>query len=234
VSPASGGTLTPAATLTEAAGTYIDYTIGRPAFGAGTGRVTYTATASGRVSDSDAVDVPAQERDTINLLSRARIFSQTATQMVIRYAVATPVALSPNTASITYVTEGLTGVSPTSPQSVTPETNTVITEPAGSYVDFTVPRPAATATPGRITFQSTATGRTASTDAVDHIQSRCHMERHNCVRAGRCHAIRGRLDVAAYGDYYALRVPRIYAGGCICRDARFLNGVGVDRHSASG
>jgi hypothetical protein len=129
--------------------------------------VTYTATASGRVSDSDAVDVPAQERDTINLLSRARIFSQTATQMVIRYAVATPVALSPNTASITYVTEGLTGVSPTSPQSVTPETNTVITEPAGSYVDFTVPRPAATATPGRITFQSTATGRTASTDAVD-------------------------------------------------------------------
>lgn len=167
VSPASGGTLTPAATLTEAAGTYIDYTIGRPAFGAGTGRVTYTATASGRVSDSDAVDVPAQERDTINLLSRARIFSQTSTQMVIRYAVATPVALSPNTASITYVTEGLTGVSPTSPQSVTPETNTVITEAVGSYVDFTVPRPAATATPGRITFQSTATGRTASTDAVD-------------------------------------------------------------------
>jgi hypothetical protein len=167
VSPASGGTLTPAATLTEAVGTYIDYTIGRPAFGAGTGRATYTATASGRVSDSDAVDVPAQERDTINLLSRARIFSQTSTQMVIRYAVATPVALSPNTATITYVTEGLAGIPQTSPQTVTPETNTVITEPAGSYVDFTVPRPAATATPGRITFQSTATGRTASTDAVD-------------------------------------------------------------------
>jgi hypothetical protein len=154
----------------ETAGSYVDYTIGRPAFGAGTGRVTYTATASGRVSDSDAVDVPAQERDTISLLSRARIFSQTSTQMVIRYAVASPVALSPNTATITYVQEGLTGppaISPASPQTVTPETNTVITEAVGSYVDFTVPRPAATATPGRITFQSTATGRTASTDAVD-------------------------------------------------------------------
>jgi hypothetical protein len=167
VSPASGGTLTPAPTLTEAFGTYIDYTIGRPAFGAGTGRVTYTATATGRVSDSDAVDVPAQERDTINLLSRARIFSQNATQMVIRYAVATPVALSPNTATISYITEGLSGISPGSPQTVTPETNTVITESGVSYVDFTVPRPIPTATPGRITFQATATGRTASSDAVD-------------------------------------------------------------------
>jgi hypothetical protein len=167
VLPASGGTLTPVATLTEAFGTYIDYTIGRPAFGAGTGRVTYTATASGRVSDSDAVDVPAQERDTINLLSRARIFSQNATQMVIRYAVATPVALSPNTATITYITEGLSGILPGSPQTVTPETNTVITESGVSYVDFTVPRPIPTATPGRITFQATATGRTASSDAVD-------------------------------------------------------------------
>jgi hypothetical protein len=170
VSPPSPGTITPQDTLTEAPGTYITYTIDRPAFGAGTGRVTFTATASGRVSDSDAVDVPAQERDTINLLSRARIFSQTSTQMVIRYAVASPVALSPNTATITYVQEGLTGppaIDPVSPQTVTPETNTVITEAAGSFVNFTVPRPAATATPGRITFQSTATGRTASTDAVD-------------------------------------------------------------------
>lgn len=170
VSPPSPGTITPQDTLTEAVGTYITYTIDRPAFGAGTGRVTFTATRTGRVSDSDAVDVPAQERDTINLLSRARIFSQTATEMVVRYAVATPVALSPNTATISYVQQGLTGppvISPASPQTVTPETNTVITEAVGSYVDFTVPRPAATATPGRITFQATATGRTASTDAVD-------------------------------------------------------------------
>jgi len=167
VTPASGGTITPQATLTEAAGTFIDYTITRPAFGAGTARVTFTATAANRVSDSDAVDVPAVERDTIAMTSRARIFSQTSTQMVVRYAVATPVALSPNTASIAYVSEGLAGISPGSPQTITPETNTQVTEAAGSFVDFTVPRPAVGSNPGRISFQGTATGRTATSDAVD-------------------------------------------------------------------
>jgi hypothetical protein len=63
-SPASGGTVTPAATLTEAAGTYIDYTITRPAFTNGTGRVTFTGAAASRVSDSDSVDIPAQEQTT--------------------------------------------------------------------------------------------------------------------------------------------------------------------------
>lgn len=57
-SPASGGTVTPAATLTEAAGTYIDYTVTRPNFATGTRRVTFTVTAASRTSDSDAVDVP--------------------------------------------------------------------------------------------------------------------------------------------------------------------------------
>jgi hypothetical protein len=154
----------------EVVGYYVDYTIDRPAFGAGTGRVVFTATNAQRVADSDSVDIPAIERDTIALTSRARIFSQTATQMVIRYAVATPVALSPNTANITYVTEGLGTVSPGSPgvpQAITPETNTQITEPLLSYIDFTVPRPAVGANPGRITFQATATNRTASSDAVD-------------------------------------------------------------------
>ncbi len=171
VTPASGQVVTTAVGDTfaspETVGSYVDYTIDRPAFGAGTGRVTFTATATGRVADSDAVDIPAQERDTIALTSRARIFSQTPTQMVVRYAVATPVALSPNTASIAYVTEGLTGVTPGSPQTITPETNTQVTEALGSYVDFTVPRPAVGANPGRIAFQGTATGRTATSDSVD-------------------------------------------------------------------
>jgi hypothetical protein len=106
-------------------------------------------------------------RDTIALTSRARIFSQTATQQVIRYAVATPVALSPNTASIAYTTTGLSSVTPASPQTITPETNTTITEAAGSYVDFTVDRPAVGSNPGRIAFLGTATDRTATSDAVD-------------------------------------------------------------------
>src|SRR6185437_9358855 len=62
VTPATGQTVTPASTLTEAANTYVDFVITRPAFATGTARVTFTATAANRVSDSDAVDVPAQEK----------------------------------------------------------------------------------------------------------------------------------------------------------------------------
>jgi len=108
VTPASGGTLTPQATLTEAAGTYIDYTITRPPFGSGTARVTYTATAANRVSDSDAVDVPAVERDTISLSARARVTSTTATTQVVRVAVADPQPTVPIT-SITGATVTTSG-----------------------------------------------------------------------------------------------------------------------------
>lgn len=45
----------------ETVGSYVDYTITRPVTGLPTGRVTFTAAATGRVSDSDAVDVPAQD-----------------------------------------------------------------------------------------------------------------------------------------------------------------------------
>lgn len=167
VTPASGGTITPAATLTEAAGTYIDYTIDRPAFSAGAGRVTFTATAANRVSDQDAVDVPAVERDTVPLLARARLFSVSATESVVRVAVACAVAPSPNSATIAYSLTGLSSVSPATGQTVTPELGNTVTESAGSYVDFTIPRPAAGAAPGRITFTVTATDRVAATDAAD-------------------------------------------------------------------
>jgi hypothetical protein len=170
VSPASGGTLTPASTLTEAAGTFIDYTIDRPAFSAGAGRVTFTATASNRVSDQDAVDVPAVERDTVPLLTRARVTASTATDVTVRVAVACAVAPSPNSATIAYSLTGLSSVSPASGQTVTPELSNGISEAAGSYVDFTVPRPAAGDPPGRITFTVTATDRVAATDAADIVQ----------------------------------------------------------------
>lgn len=61
-SPASGGTVTPASTITEGASTYIDYTVTRPTFANGTGRITFTASAANRVADSDSVDIPAVEQ----------------------------------------------------------------------------------------------------------------------------------------------------------------------------
>lgn len=81
-SPASGGTVTPAATLTEAAGTYIDYTITRPAFTNGTGRVTFTGAAASRVSDTDSVDIPAQEKTAFGPTLDVKV-TPSATQYVI-------------------------------------------------------------------------------------------------------------------------------------------------------
>src|SRR5690606_30969297 len=58
VTPATG--TIPAAQVTSDLSTtgYVQFTINRPSAGAGTGRVTFTASRSGRVSDVDAVDVP--------------------------------------------------------------------------------------------------------------------------------------------------------------------------------
>jgi hypothetical protein len=92
VSPASGGTVTPAGTLTEAAGTFIDYVITKPAFGAGTGRVTFTASSAGYVPDSDSVDVPAVQEDTVTPVLSVVPGTPTATQ--IPYTVS---AINPKT-----------------------------------------------------------------------------------------------------------------------------------------
>jgi len=69
VAPASGGTVTPEATVTEGAGTYVDYVITRPAFAAGTARVTFSAAANGRMAAVDAVDVPAVDFNAAALLA---------------------------------------------------------------------------------------------------------------------------------------------------------------------
>jgi hypothetical protein len=167
VSPATGGTITPAATLTEAAGTFIDYTITRPAFQAGTGRVTFTATASGRVSDSDAVEVPAQERDTIALTARARVLTTTATTIVVRIAVADAFPQGANTATIAYQDLGSGGVTPASGGTVTPNATIATSEAASTYIDYTVTRPAFGVGAGRVTFTITAANRTSVSDALD-------------------------------------------------------------------
>jgi hypothetical protein len=165
VSPASGGTITPAATLTEDAGTYIDYTITRPAFEAGAGRVTFTATAANRVSDSDAVDVPAVERDTVPLTSRARVTATSNTQVTVRYAVADPFPQGTNSVTVTYQNLGTAGVSPASGGTLTPAST--LTEAAGTYIDYTIDRPAFSAGAGRVTFTATAANRVSDQDAVD-------------------------------------------------------------------
>jgi hypothetical protein len=166
VTPASGGTVAPAATITEAAGTFIDYTVTRPAFGAGTGRVTFSGSAANRSTAFDAVEVPEVGRDTVSLLVRARILSQTGFVAVVRVAVADPYPQGANSATITFFEAGVgAATTPASGQTVTPAAT--LTEAAGTFVDFTITRQTSSKDSARVTFTATAAGRTDHTASVD-------------------------------------------------------------------
>lgn len=94
VTPSSPQSVTAAVadsfTTPEVGGSYVDFTIDRPVFQAGAGRVTFQASNASRVSDSDSVDIPAVEQDSIALSARARVTSTTATTQIVRVAVADP------------------------------------------------------------------------------------------------------------------------------------------------
>src|SRR5690606_35783039 len=72
VTPASPQTI-PAASVTSDLATtgYVDFTITRPEFGSGGGRVTFTASRIGRVPDVDAVDVPELPPTAVQVPPRA-------------------------------------------------------------------------------------------------------------------------------------------------------------------
>lgn len=129
------------------------------------------ASGAGNVSGPYRYSYVNGSRDTISLTARARITATTATDVTVRVAVACPVAPSPNTAGITYSATGITFGSPppTNPQSVTPELADSVSEAAGSYIDYVVPRPAVGNPPGRIVFTVTAASRVSAVDAVDVI-----------------------------------------------------------------
>jgi hypothetical protein len=159
--PASGQTVTPVATLTEAAGTYVDYTITRPAVGAGAGRVTFTSSAANRTTDSDAVDVPEISRDTQSLSCRVLRVSETATQIVVNVEVISPNAGA--TVTVAYDAGGLT-ISPASGGTLTSTTTFGTT----AHIAFTITKDVyGTGTPRRVTFTASATGYVDTTDGVD-------------------------------------------------------------------
>lgn len=130
------------------------------------GGAIFRSVLAGAQSDDDLIEIPEQGRDTTYLTTRARVFSTSPTQVVVRVAVLDKyTALS---ASIAYTTTGVGTVSPASPQSVTCAVgDTFPAEVVGEYVDFTVDRPAVGAGTGRIVFTASATGRVADADSVD-------------------------------------------------------------------
>jgi len=78
----------------------VAFSIERPAFGSPPGRVTFTARANGRVKDSDAVDVPAQDPEIPKLTrGTARIVAGDTTATVV----AVQVTAEPSDATVRLV-----------------------------------------------------------------------------------------------------------------------------------
>lgn len=73
----------------EAAGGYVDFTIARGASGSGGGRVTFTASRTGRVPDVDAVDVPelppSVPVEALPPTARIEYVSESANTFSLRY-----------------------------------------------------------------------------------------------------------------------------------------------------
>jgi len=147
----------PTARLTAAT---VEYTVPIPA----AGLVTY-----GRLIPIDADVARGQSWDftvqgaAVALIQRATIVSTTATQIVVRVAVANPVTGTDIT--IAYNAGGLT-VTPASGQTIVAANVTSSLATTGT-VDFTITRPAFEAGAGRVTFTASSTDRVADVDAVD-------------------------------------------------------------------
>jgi hypothetical protein len=158
--PASPQTCTPEKTLTDNPGTYVDFVVKRPPFGTGAGRVTFTATADSRTSDTDAVDVPEVDRDTQGLSIRVLRVSETAKQLVVRVEV-----ISPNVAAVVTINYDNAGLAVAPAAGGTLNSTTAFG--TTNHIDYTITRDAIGGTPRRVTFTASAPGFVDVTDGVD-------------------------------------------------------------------
>lgn len=141
------------------------WTINRPANGGGTGMIVLETVGTGFVRDTDILLIEEQGVEVLALTMRLRVTASDADNVTVRVAVADPIPQGTNSVTITAQNLGAGTLSPTSPQTVTPQSS--ITEAAGTYVDFTIPRPAFGGALARVTFTATAANRTSDSDAVD-------------------------------------------------------------------
>jgi hypothetical protein len=131
------------------------------------GGAQFRAVLAGAQSDDDFIEIPEQGRDTTYIASRARVDATSATSITIRVAVID--ALSPLSSVITYATQGLASVTPSSPQTVTAAVSNTFVEilsPAQNYADFVATRPLPGQPSGQVTFTVSATGRVSDSDPV--------------------------------------------------------------------
>lgn len=160
-SPSSPQTIAKASVTKDIATTgYVDITVNRAAFGTGTGRITFTATAQNRLASPDAGEVPSLDRDTQQVQVRLTRISETADQIVLRLE-----AINPNangTATVAYNAGGLT-VSPASGGTFAATTAFGTT----NHIDYTITRDTQGGTPRRVSFTVSVPGSIDGTDGVD-------------------------------------------------------------------
>jgi hypothetical protein len=142
------------------------WTLNKPAAnGGGPAIVVLETVGTGFVGDVALLVIEEQGVELVPLLMRLRIVSSTDTHIVVRVAVADPLPQGSGSVTITYQEAGVSGTSPASGQTVTPQAT--LTEAAGTYVEFTIAKPAAGAPTGRVTFTATAANRLAAVDAQE-------------------------------------------------------------------
>lgn len=134
----------------------------RAVINAGAGQAEFLAEATGHQSDRGLATIEEQGRDTVPLLMRATVFSNTTTQMVIRVPVADP--YPGGSITVTYTAQGTGSISPASPQTLTGTVTSDIETTA--YIDFTVLKAAVASPGGSVTFMATSPGRTFASDPV--------------------------------------------------------------------
>lgn len=157
------GGVSPSSPQSVTNGGHVDYTVTRPVFGSGQGRVVWTAAASDRVSDTDSVDVPEIGRDTVPLLMKLKVSSTDKDQVVIRIYVADPFPQGANSVTVAYVATGTGTVTAPGTLTLTPTADITTT----AYVEFTVQRPVFGSGTGQISFTATASDRTSASSHVD-------------------------------------------------------------------
>lgn len=123
------------------------YTITRPNYGQGTGRVTFTATKTGFTQDSDSVEVPERVENLANLGLTLTVTSLNSGSMVVSASATDPLGL------------------------VTPSLSSSI-HPAGRFTvtgtnPYTITRPLYGAGAGQFRVFATAAGRVIDSDSVE-------------------------------------------------------------------
>jgi hypothetical protein len=141
------------------------WTVNKNANGSGPGYVVVETVGDGFVHDSAIAIIEEQGIEFVPLVVRARVISSTASTMVVRVAVADALPQGTDSVTINYQEEETGGVSPASGATVTPQAT--LSEAAGTYVDFTITRPAVGDPPGRVTFTASAANRLDGIDAQD-------------------------------------------------------------------